>query len=187
MSKIESPFGGEFIPLDVLNQTITAKAVSDHLSSNGKPFDPELPNTIINRARKIFAILILTEKEDQIERLITENLTDDDLPLSSTKGGNEHTLESGRTPGKYFHAFGNWTDARIHEFLDKQWCVQAPVLGATNGNLVLAEKCPLPFIGTETRTIKNAPGGVIYQSILHSSHHEGPQVCSILTTMICIC
>jgi serine/threonine protein kinase len=173
-SFIKDQFGGTFIPLDKLNQTITADVISGHLLSRDyETFDPELLKKIVERAGKVFAILILTEKENQIEALFTENLTDEDLPLLPTEGDDDNILESGHTRGKYFHAFDSWTDARVSDFLDKQWYVQAPVLGATDEHMILGKKCPMPFI--ERETIRHVPGTVIYRSTLHSAHHEGPQ------------
>ncbi|PMD47914.1 kinase-like protein [Hyaloscypha variabilis F] len=92
-------------------------------------------------ARKVIAILFRTGQSKTIETLLSEDLTDADLPLFQ-KGAD---LQSD-SRDKVFMSFRTWEPGTVDHFLNQQWLVLEPSMrldSATAINLRLEGQCAL--------------------------------------------
>ncbi|KAF1957935.1 kinase-like protein [Byssothecium circinans] len=163
---------GQFLPLDVLEETITEDVIRAQLSFTSRMFRSGLAKEILQHAKKVFAILVLIDWPSAIEAVFAEGLTDEHLPLEQKRGGDDGP---GSTPSKAFRSILDWGgDFKVIEFLDKQWLVLAPVLDATDKHIVLHKRCPLPFKEEQT-TIKHNGEIIIYRTKIHPAHYSASQ------------
>jgi hypothetical protein len=166
----------KFLPLDVLDATITEESVRIYLPWNIRLFQPDLLVKVTQDAKRVFAILVLLGETLAIKELLSEGITDDHLPLSrSVEATNSNILMS--EDGKCFRSFAAWeNDTKVEDFLIKQWLVLAPVLDTRGRLFMLNKKCPLPFV--EAEEIGAGPFGIVYRGVLHPAHQKGFQVSS---------
>jgi hypothetical protein len=71
-----------FISLASLQKLVTPQAVQARLNTRGITAPPEMIHTIVCTARKLFAILVLTEQEHHILYLLQNDFNDDRFPIS---------------------------------------------------------------------------------------------------------
>lgn len=168
---LECPLGGQqFLPPNILDETITKKSVKAELPWKSRVFQSGLPGKVSQQAKKVFAILVLIGEPLAIKELLLEGLTDEHLPLSPKGGNNDNILVSVR--GKTFQSFVAWrNDARVADFLEKQWLVQAPVLDTTGKHVILDPKCALPF--PQIKEIGGGDFSIVYKSALHPAYQQG--------------
>jgi hypothetical protein len=172
-SLLDSPLGGngqQFLPLNIIDNVITKETVQAEVPWRNRALIRGLSGKVVQQAKKVFAILVLMGEPLAITELLPEGLTDDHLPLSQQGGQNDNILVSVR--GKTFRSFESWRKkARVDEFLEKQWLVQAPVLDITGKHITLDPNCPFPF-----STADEVGGGrfsTVYKSALHPAHQQG--------------
>ncbi|KAH8595349.1 kinase-like domain-containing protein [Bisporella sp. PMI_857] len=133
--------------LESLSKIITWPSVQKSLTpSFGRrwrwlPYwDSSLENKIPG-ARKVIAILVRAGQSKTIETLLSEDLTDADLPLS--KKGSD--LQSA-SRDKVFMCFRTWEPGAVNCFLEKQWVVLEPFMqlnSETAINVQLEGQCAL--------------------------------------------
>ncbi|KAK4464970.1 serine threonine kinase [Cladorrhinum samala] len=161
-----------FIPLKVLDDTITVPSITDSLGLQqwfrAKYWSDQLPRRIHQEAQRLFAILVLIEKDAAIQELLSNGLTDKELPLA--RKGNTDVLVSVVTQ-KEFACFESWSPARVDAFVEKQWLVQAPVIERVGQNLVVDANCPLPFI-EKGEKIGGGNGVWVHQAHIHPAHRS---------------
>src|SRR5579871_1983024 len=173
---LECPLEGQkmFLPLSDLNEKITRDSVKGQLPCLETFCHRNLPNKILQQAKKVFAILVLMYEPHKIKGLLQDGLTDDQLPLQAKKINNNNVVES--VHGKIFKSFNTWrNEARVEDFLEKQWLVQAPVFDPTGKHFVLDLKCALPFKCIDQKAEKGALS-IVYKGTLHPAHQEGFKV-----------
>lgn len=173
---LECPLEGQkkFLPLSDLKK-ITRDTVKGQLPYlRTQMFHRKLPEKILQQAKMVFAILVLMGEPRAINGLLQEGLTDEHLPLQAKKVNNHNVVES--VHGKIFKSFDAWgNEARVEEFLDKQWLVQAPVLDPTGEHIVLDPKCALPFKCIDQKAERGALS-IVYKGTLHPAHQKGFKV-----------
>ncbi|KAK4222697.1 kinase-like domain-containing protein [Podospora fimiseda] len=162
----------KFIPLDLLDKLITLETITQSLRAGSKLvayfWSDNLPRQIHQHARKVFTVLVLLGKEPTIQDLFADGLTDQDLPLF--RKGDTDILLSKRT-GREFTSFQSWEPARVQDFIDKQWLVQAPVMDEVGLEFKLEKVCPLPFLpGNEGKVRGGNTGVFVHQVRFHSAH-----------------
>jgi hypothetical protein len=165
----------QFLPLSELNAKVTRDSISARLSESTRQLLPSLPDEVLDHARKIFAILVLIGEPRAIQDLVQEGLKDEDLPLSLQEDMDYNVLKSRNNQN--FKSFASWdNEARVQEFLDKQWLVQAPVLDPTGRHINLTQKCALPFL--QSNKVATAADGLcsVHRGILHPAHQKGFEV-----------
>lgn len=171
----------KFLPLDVLEREITEDNVRDALSNETglavtlKFFrlstDDQLPpRRIVDQAKRVFAILVLIGEADAIKLLLADGLTDDQLPLRLDDESSTPISRSGLA----FNSFATMREQRIIEFVDKQWTVLAPTIGAPGLHYELDRRCPLPF--ENTAQIGHVSTRAVYKTKLHPAHYHGPKL-----------
>jgi hypothetical protein len=131
-------WGQEFLPLGTLDSAITRESVQVELPWT-RVLQRGLTNKAILQAKKVFAILMLIGKPLAITELLKKGLIDEDLPFFRKGSDNDKILLSVR--GKSFRSFEAWKrEAQVHNFLDKQWIVQALVLDTTGKHFTRCER-----------------------------------------------
>ena len=133
--------------------------------------------TVREHAVKLFGALTIIRKSDTISDFMFKNVSDQDLPLSSSRLS-ELTRMSSECDGiltiglrkQRTRSAGEWTSWELEEFCRVQWWLLAPVFTfASTGKLEhyeFDEACVLPFIEShekhqggfsEVRTVKIHP------------------------------
>ncbi|CZR68612.1 uncharacterized protein PAC_18511 [Phialocephala subalpina] len=138
--------GNKYISnLETLPETVTWPTVKKLLASSfvrrWLPGRDKNLKTKIQGARKVIAILVLIGRSNAIERLLPEDLTDEDLPLSL----NGTYLQS-HSRQKIFLSFSTWEPGAVGMFLEKQWVILEPPLkldATTPVDLQLHSRCAL--------------------------------------------
>lgn len=137
--------------LENISQVVTWPAVERELrlpfARRWLPFwGPSIENKI-SGATKVIAILVILGRSNTIEALLSEDLTDKDLPLLR----NDTVLQS-CSREKVFMSFGTWERGAVTNFLEKQWVVLEPSLKLdtkTTLNLQLDSQCALSLAFSE--------------------------------------
>lgn len=163
----------EFLPLNEISTRVTEANIKLGIPARKRCFSKRsLPRTILSQARLVFSILVLIEETRAIVDLVCrDNIRDEDLPLTrkSVIGDDENVLISPKT-GKTFSSFSFWPrEARVRDFLNFQWLVQAPVLSVFGQHILLDSKCPLPLIDCVMKC-KSGPNSVLHKCKIHAAH-----------------
>ncbi|KAF5251082.1 hypothetical protein FANTH_3844 [Fusarium anthophilum] len=163
----------EFLPLNEISARVTEANIKLEIPVRKRCFsNRDLPRRILNQARIVFSILVLIQETQGIVDLICrDNIRDEDLPLArqSVSGDDENVLVSSKT-GKTFPSFSFWPrEARVRDFLNYQWLVQAPVLSFLGQHISLDPKCPLPLIDCIMKC-KSGPNSVLHKCKIHGAH-----------------
>ena len=150
----------QFIPARDLDHVLTARAIEVELQSHGLE---DHSSFIFQRARRLFAILLVIQRLDTLRSLIKEDLGDEILPLKESVFT---SLES----NKLSAAFSKWDlDART-KFLETQWTVLVPIF-SDGEHLQLDDNARLPFIKTEQL---GSGGGyvTVHRVQIHGGHEK---------------
>jgi len=126
-----------------------------------------------DRAKKLFVIALMAGiTADSLKltkvmgRFLNANIRDSSLPIKNTV---ENTA--------FYDPKGNpqppWTIIMIHNFIEKQWTVIAPVFTDQNLEHKLDEKCILPIVEKVGGLDEGAFGEVI-QVAIHKRHNLNP-------------
>jgi hypothetical protein len=112
-----------------LDKNITRESVQAELPWKERICQRNLTNKVVGQAKKVFAILVLADNPLAIKELLKEGLTDENLPLSRKGYDSSNILVSvcGRKTFRSFDVPKN--EAKVTNFLDKQWTVLAPGVG----------------------------------------------------------
>lgn len=177
---ITSPFDDKkFVPLDVVEAAISLPSVAAEMGIPSGTFTQiipsrrpsDLPGRVIAEAKKVFAILILTDKVAAIENLLNECLRDEHLPLSRTQ--DHEALVS--CDGTSEFPFTGWRAASLDNFVEHaQWLFLAPVLDISGKVIKVHQLCPLPFISSSV--MGNGAGGIVHRAEVHPAHQRGLKV-----------
>lgn len=157
-----------FLPQDAIDETITLDIVKANSSWTTTICNPSLPRKVVERARKVYAILGLCEEEALIWELFNEGLTDEHLPLARLQDrGDSNILVSSQE--KKFTSFAKLKKNLVVEnFLRKQWFVLAPVISAPGQEIKIQGDTPFPFYDVE----KISPNirSTVFKGKLHGAH-----------------
>ena len=119
MAKFENVFDTDehFIPAGDLKQVLTGHTIKAELQRHGLE---NLYPFVYQRAKKLFAILLVIRKLDGLQNFIKEELGDELLPVVDS------ALES-LTDERLRAAFSGWDLDTRKEFFETQWTVLVPV------------------------------------------------------------
>jgi serine/threonine protein kinase len=171
--------------LESLSKIITWPSVQKSLNpSFGRrwlwlPYWDSSPENKIPGARKVIAILVRAGQSKTIETLLSEDLTDADLPLSQ-KGSD---LQSA-SRDKVFMCFRTWEPGAVERFLEKQWVVLEPFMqlnSETAINVQLEGQCALSlafYACVEVTKDKESTAHVFKATVRPEFHGFGRNVSS---------
>jgi hypothetical protein len=148
-----------FLPVNVQDKLLTGPNISGELQYLFRHMPKEelksLAGRICERARKVFAILLLRHKGASIVLLLdNDSVTDQDLPF--IKDNNSYGFKL-RT-GKRITAFKDWDPQDIDDFNREQWWLIAPVFNYQGEHKEIEDDCVLPFI-EDSSNGKGGKGG----------------------------
>ncbi|KAH6652866.1 kinase-like domain-containing protein [Truncatella angustata] len=172
----------DFLPQGSFQSLVTPERVKDvfDFSAGKNGISPKLVNFVVQKARRLFAILAMTGTEilPALESLRQYNFTDEDLPISrDTINDNCDITNTDRKcshlpPFSVFHK-PPWDRLTLLRFYNEQWKFLAPVFPNDCRNQQLSIKCILPFIkaplGGER---KSSFFSDVYQVKIHPSHQD---------------
>jgi serine/threonine protein kinase len=161
-----------YIPLDTLQDKITWPA-----------FQESLPNcnleNKIQRARKVIAIIVLIYPADtrgNIESVLSDQLTDEDLPLSRPEELTDGQKLQSQCRNKIFTSFMAWDSDDVELFLEKQWMVLEPQLkfhpSGTN-DIPLESQCTLEIAFCSCDEVCKTEHSTVYKCALRSGGQNG--------------
>jgi hypothetical protein len=150
-----------FIPQRALYKLLTREEILRLVTTcNVAPYHVnELVETIVNGARRIFAILILLKGE---ERFISRFVEFDDLQRSAL----DYKLPFSKERLKFLVPVET-----VDDFYELQWEFVAPVFSRGVAHRVLDSKIRLPFVCDED-TRKEGGFGHIYEVQIHPDYHK---------------
>src|SRR6266566_384418 len=170
-----------YIPWDVIDKAINKETVEvelrrarRHRVIPGWAY-PRRKIERIDGAKRVFAILVQIEEAHTFARLLSEGLTDRDLPLARQEDGKG--LYSLHHSERIFYSFS----ARgSREFVKNQWFMLAPVfrVSTCEDHINLDPLRPLPFskASEEDETRTNGHSSVVYKFRVHQAHQDGFEV-----------
>lgn len=188
MRKAASSTYSEFLPLSDLEAIVTYRNIRRELERSGVTSDLDriadkvwstkrLSNGTTTR-RKIFAILCLMERAQNIQDFIHEDVFDSHLPFEFEHNQNR-VLRNNKSPVP-IQLFTRWQDNDRDSFRNYQGGFLAPYLKFAAKKLkhyTLHHCIVLPFLERETKG--NIPSdtvatyfSVVYRVEIHSAHHD---------------
>ena len=161
LAKFENVFDTDehFIPAGDLEQVLTGHAIKAELQRHGLE---DLYPFVCQRAKKLFAILLVIRKLDALQNLIKEDLGDELLPVVDS------ALES-LTDERLRAAFSGWDLDTRKGFFEMQWTVLVPVFFEAE-HLKLDDNARLPFI--KTNRIASGGFGSVHRVEIHRDHEK---------------
>ncbi|RSL48486.1 hypothetical protein CEP54_012923 [Fusarium duplospermum] len=174
-----------FVPLDALDKLLTEEAIKSELIRAGVAnITPHLLRYVLEHAKKIFAILVMTGNVELIERVLLDGLEDVHLPIEIDRGiarPYDHDSDNLSTNKRWTIFQDQTLESMV--FCEYQWRFLAPVFTEHGYKYFLHMECPLPFVDG-----KRMMGGErfshhsrVYKACIHEAHRqwgnsEGPYV-----------
>lgn len=168
-----------FLAESQLKELICQPTVANFLEQDGSASSTDLDKTelaafICSRARRIFAILVWAERENQIEQFYKNGFTDEMLPVKvKSRDDEEWTVESLVTNCTNSKAvsttFSSWRDSEIDYFCDhNQWLFLAPVLSEEKFQHRFHEKTRMPFL--DLKRMNESNFSIVWEGHIHIDH-----------------
>jgi hypothetical protein len=181
--RIEGPEGSHryFIPADDLQRLVTVDAISTELRQRGESENTanSFSRQILNRALKLFAILVYLRRGELILDFLAEDIDDTHLPfIRSDKNpkARDYKLCSIRHPGQPLKCMERWDRDLVDELGRDQWCMLAPVFEFHDGieHYDLHDNCVLPWVEDgESGDSANVGGyGSVSKIAIHPAHQK---------------
>lgn len=207
-ASIDNVAGSPFIPIDRLDELLTEenvkrellqtvpeisapamKLILDEVCFRTKPNPVGVKGSAVisqGPMKKIFAVLVLLGRSADINKFISADVRDRDLPFSADqlKGGNRD-VESHKATGegkkKSLPDLSRWPSDALEEFLNLQWKLMSPYFSggsralSTTYHYQLPDNAVLPFVldDPETSDSKISGGfGEVRKVNIHPSHHS---------------
>ncbi len=172
----------KFLPSNTLDEIITVDSVR---ASAGAAVRREtifgssdLAGDVVLKAKRIFAILVLSGSHGTIGDLLSEGLTDAHLPLSRKEDEMDMALVG--VDGTEFDVFRDWGPPSVASFVEKQWVVQAPVLDSSGGHFVLGPGCGMP-LETDVERIGATDLSEVYKCAFRPGYYKPASHVSCVT------
>lgn len=188
----DHPEGRRFFPTTAFTDIINKQTVNKELQHCYPSLDSvsveKLVHTICGKKkpfRKIFALLALVGKLVDIDRFLSEGVSDDVLPLRTLSQPDSTIFQLGRKVGgpnaeiQALHCMDEWNISAMLMFEDWQWATLAPRFrGGERKNVDhvdLESRRPLPFLNDSryelgSETIKGGYS-TVFKVDIHPDHH----------------
>lgn len=176
---------GQFVPQNALETLITYSSVFNYLTGRlqtdvGDRI-PGLVEYVIQSARKLFAILVLTDACEVLENMRAEELSDDDLPFHTDRRylyrrGTDITSET--DPELRLKSFEDVSRHKIISFDRQQWAMLAPQFNLNrDGESLfyrLNGKVVLPWVASDR--VMETGRSTIRRIRIHPAHFDFSRV-----------
>jgi hypothetical protein len=189
--------GNFFLPISDLEELMQPANVTAELERNFPELaEADLHNQcerIVHYAKRLFAVLVYSDKQDVILKLLGENVTDEDLPLirierTESRGHSMQDLKVRRSRhaqcyerddcGCSIRTLEEWRMRSAAELCRTQWMVLAPVFKKEERpdvipHIELNDACLLPFIEDREKHDKMAGGySEVWGVRIHPAHQK---------------
>jgi hypothetical protein len=175
-----------FLPADAQDRLIIAPKVAEE-------FERLFPNLALGErsayvsrtcssARKLFAILLGIDKGESILDILSDGITDEDLPLVKhpKRSANASyttpyfTLRAKRRIDRPIQTIDNWNwRTSIRQFYCEQWWLKAPVFDTLGKHYELEDDCVLPFVEDKEDINVNSGGySDVWGVRIHPAHQK---------------
>ncbi|KAI6755658.1 hypothetical protein QX201_012296 [Fusarium graminearum] len=138
---IEDGIDGEFWTYALLRHILSRDRIKDELMQPEYGFAKDQVNEYVNKIHphsanapskttyiKIFALLVLIEKIQDIARFIRDETCDDVLPIVISQGRNVYSSKEGN---RHLLCFSGWKTHELEHFETRQWWVDTPYFDST--------------------------------------------------------
>jgi hypothetical protein len=191
--------GKEFLPLGSLYRILTKQRISDELTKlypdiqrhelntligdiwNTKSIAQSPESTQITTRLRIFAVLALLDKVEEIRNFIRDKIYDSHLPLilSSTNDDGLRQLEHhGENGGQSVKLFSSWPKVHdLESYAEKQWQVLSPYFQLSTSkhseilHYDLQRETILPFVEKDEGR-KRGGFGEVFRVKIHPENHN---------------
>jgi len=172
-----------FIPQETFKNLLKRDAVLDELEhSLGNEYltrgekRNETVDFVMERATRIFAILVMIGKSKSIIDFMGEDLSDTDLPISLSDIDSSENLPSSHNTERKYRLFENWSKWDLHEFSRFQWSVSTPVfeLGSRSEakHYNFRSHTVLPFVENDEGSRKTGGYSSVWRVKIHPQHQK---------------
>ncbi|KAI0867701.1 hypothetical protein GGS24DRAFT_484809 [Hypoxylon argillaceum] len=173
-----------FVPNGALEELITFDTITSTLAAVGLPAAELLllARAIVERGRRVFAILVFINQVRDIKTLFKEGFTDEMLPVAYQAEGDSWQVRS-YTPnsdnldqGKVWVFFQDWKKSTIFSFCERQWMFLSPVFSKDQFKYFLHRDAILPFVSAKGQT-KQSYFSMVFHVKVHAAHQRfGPTI-----------
>lgn len=168
-----------FVPNGALDELITLDIVTSTLAIVGLSagVQSRLAKHILEKGRRIFAILLFINQVNDIETLFSEGFTDDMLPVAYQAEGDSWKVRSYQPNSdnlekdKVWSFFQRWKKSSIFSFCERQWMFLSPVFRKEQFKYLLHRDAILPFVSAKGQT-KQSYFSVVFHVEVHAAHHR---------------
>jgi len=168
-----------FIPQDTFKHLLKRHAVLDELEHSlsddylamGEKRN-EIVDFVMERARKLFAILTLIGKCKSILDFMLEGISDTDLPFQLSNIKTSENLLASHNSARIYRLFTKWSNWDLQELSRFQWSLLAPVLelGHSPKHYDLQSNSILPFVKYDEGNRKTGGYGSVWRVKIHPEH-----------------
>lgn len=178
---LECPLDGfqSFIPSSDLDKLVEKDTVRSSLQGGGVVADDQIEQItqyILQRARKLFAILVDRDKACYIGDFMEEGIGDENLPFirRTSVGGQGLKLETSQQ--HHIKALEFWDRESLRSFEKEQYRMLAPLL-ERGAHHEFPEFQTLPYIALSTAhpqegTVSEGGYSEVFQACIHPDHHN---------------
>lgn len=141
---VEDGIDGEFWTHALLRHILSRDRIKDELMQPEYRFTEDQVNEYVNKIHprsanasskttyiKVFALLVLIEKIQDIARFIRDETCDDVLPIVISQGRNVYSSKEGN---RHLSCFSGWKTHELEYFETRQWWVNTPYFDSTKDN-----------------------------------------------------
>ena len=164
-----------FVPQGEFDRIVTREAIRDTLYSRTEAEDAVLVDYIVKDARKLFAIVVLSDLSGpsyltQAMYLFRDhNFSDSNLPIEDPPISEDGQFDLPAHPLRRLSKF--WRGAMIHTFCYEQWKLLVPVFLPDGVNHDLGAQI-IPFIDKSDEAREGSSGSVRRYTV-HPDHIQG--------------
>lgn len=179
-----------FVPNGALDDLITFDIVASTLEAVGISIGEQsrLAKEILEKGRRIFAILLFINQVNDIETLFREGFTDEMLPVAYSAEGDSWKVRSYQPNSdnlekeKVWAFFQRWKKSSIFSFCERQWMFLSPVFRKEQFKYFLHRDAILPFVSAKGQ-MKQSYFSVVFHVDVHAAHHRFQQVSEARNSM----
>jgi hypothetical protein len=166
----------KFVPLDKLQLLIDKHNVVEILREEGfeEPIAKDIAVQVCSSNKRLFAILVLLKKPQEIQSFLKEGISDDDLPLWRPMKDKEYLLQKKNDEiEEPVQSIKNWTLGQREKFDTHQRLLTAPYFKYLEHNNF--EDRILPFIvDDKIPEVKEGAYSKVFARRIHPAHHSLP-------------
>jgi len=159
--------GGSYLPQSVLDEYVREPYITTCCDEADLPKDVAV--TIDRSTRKIFAILLLSDKINIVGLMLGCGLRDQHLPLSLGQGNDTLLSRSGAV---FRPCSSGWSPSfrrAILAFLRNQWIVDPPILDDSGEHHIFDAELPLPFLD-RLNPLSLGTAAKVFDCTIHPGH-----------------